>query len=120
MGRLATAANNSAAWRREETLMQLVANCDVAIMSKQDECSPRQLGCAASLVQCYLDDPRDNLGEAIRLATASLEGKDRPDMEYRDPVQAKWGARWHLDAAKLRRETPLHLIQLRRSSRRTA
>ncbi|MDE0303424.1 MAG: hypothetical protein OXI87_00860 [Albidovulum sp.] len=107
MDRLVTTANDGAARRREETLMRLVAliaNGDVAIMSKQDEFSLRQLGYAACLVQGYLDDPRDNLGEAIRLAAGALEGKDRPDMEYRDAVQAKWGARWHLDAAKLRLE----------------
>ena len=94
-------------------LVALIADGDLALLSKQDESSLRQLGYAASLVQGCLDDPQDNLGKAIRMAAAALEGRDRPNGDFRDPVQAGWGARWHLDAAKLRLETPLHLMELR-------
>ena len=89
-------------------LVALIADGDLALLSKQDESSLRQLGYAASLVQGCLDDPQDNLGKAIRIAAAALEGRDRSNGDFRDPVQAGWGARWHLDAAKLRLETPLH------------
>ena len=100
-------------------LVALIAEGDLAILSKQDESSLRQLGYAASLVQGCLDDTGDNLGEAIRMAASVLKGKDRPDGDFRDPVQAGRGARWHLDAAKLRLETPLHLMELRRRPGRT-
>ena len=81
----------------------------------QDGSSLRQLGYAASLVQGYLDDPENNLGEAIRMAAERLDGKKPRASGFTDPVQAKWGAPWHLDAAKLRLETPLYLLELRRA-----
>ncbi len=114
-------AKFNSARRREDRLMHLLARVaagDIALMSLQDEGSLRQLGYAASLVEGYVDDPQDNLGEAIRLATEELEGRTATVSSFRDPVQARWGAQWHLDAAKLRLETPLQLLELQRGMRR--
>ena len=107
----------NSARRREDRLMQLLARIaagDIAAMSLQDESSLRQLAYAASLVEGYVDDPQDNLGSAIRLVIEELEGRNATVCSFRDPVQARWGAPWYLDAAKLRLETPLHLLELQR------
>ena len=120
MGKPANVPDNNSARRREEEVMRLLAQIaigDMSVMSKRDEGSLRQLGYAASLVRGRLDDPEDNLGAAIRLAADALEGKTATATEFVDRVQAKWGAPRHLDAAKLRLETPLHLLGLRRRER---
>lgn len=113
-------ADSSPARRRDEEMMRSLARvvtCGTAAMHGLDENSLRQMGYAASLVRGRLEDPEDNLGAAIRLATEALEGKTATAIEFRDPVQAKWGAPRHLDAAKLRLETPLLLPGLRRVER---
>ena len=84
-------------------------------MPQDDECSVRQLGYAAFLVRGCLDDPEDNLGAAIRMAAKRLDGKSPRASGFTDPVQARWGAPFHLDAAKLRLETPLYLMELRKA-----
>ena len=107
----------NASRQREYELMQLLARIatgDRSVMRAQDERGLRQLGYAASLVHGHVDDPDDNLGAAVCLAAGKLKGKTSAATSFRDPVQAKWGAPRHLDAAKLRRETPLHLLKLRR------
>ena len=106
-----------AARQREHDVMQLlarIADGGLAVVKAQDESSLRQLGYAASLVHGHVDDPEDHLGAAIRLAETALEGRVAPAASFRDPDQARWGAPRHLDAAKLRRETPLHLLKLQR------
>ena len=108
----------STARRREDEVMRLLARIaygETDAMPQDDENALRQLGYAASLVQGYLDDPENNLGAAIRMAADSLDGKTPGTSGFSDPVQAKWGAPWHLDAAKLRLETPLYLVELRRA-----
>ena len=110
-------ADFNAARRRESEVMRLLARIatgDRGVMQAQDEPGLRQLGYAASLVRGHVNDPGDNLGAAVRLASRALEGKKAVATSFRDPVQAKWGAPRHLDAAKLRRETPLHVLKLRR------
>ena len=105
----------NAARRWEHEVMQRLARIaagDLTVMNSQDESGLRQMGYAASLVRGHVDDPQDNLGAAVRLATRELEGKKSVAGSFRDPVQAKWGAPRHLDAAKLRLETPLHLLKL--------
>ena len=97
-------------------LARIVTNGTAAMLG-MDENSLRQTGYAASLVRGRLEDPEDNLGAAIRLAIEALDGKTATATEFRDPVQAKWGAPRHLNAAKLRLETPLLLPGLRRAER---
>ena len=112
MSNSAIIADSSPSRRRDDEVMQLLARIvtnGTAAMLGMDENSLRQIGYAASLVRGCLEDPEDNLGAAIRLATEALEGKTATATEFRDPVQAKWGAPRHLDAAKLRLETPLLL-----------
>ena len=108
-----------AARQSEHKVMERLARIaagDLTVMDKQDESGLRQLGYAASLVRGHVDDPQDNLGAAVRLASKRLEGRKAAAKSFRDPVQAKWGAPRHLDAAKLRLETPLHLRKLRRGA----
>ena len=103
---------SGSARRRDEEVMRLLARIvtdGTAVMLALDENSMRQLGYAASLVRGRLEDPEDNLGAVISLATKALEGKTATATVFCDPVQAKWGAPRHLDAAKLRLETPLLL-----------
>ena len=117
MSRADSAQNNNLARRREEELMRLLAQLaagDMSVISDRDDSSLWQLGYAASLVRGCLDDPEDNLGAAIRLAADVLEDKPQDAIEFVGGVQARWGAPRHLDAAKLRLETPLHLLGLRR------
>lgn len=111
-----SAVFNSARRREYEVMQRLarIAAGDLTVMDNQDETGLRQLGYAASLVQGHVDDPQDNLGAAVRLASSRLEGRKAAATSFRDPIQAKWGASRHLDAAKLRLETPLHLMKLRR------
>ena len=113
------APDNESPRRREERLMGLVARVaagEVSVMLDRDEASLRELAYAAHLVWGCLDDQEDNdnLGAAIRQAAAALEGKPPDATEFVDCVQARWGAQRHLDAAKLRTETALHLLGLRR------
>lgn len=95
-------------------LLARIVHGESTAVPEDDECSLRQLGYAAFLVQGYLDDLGNNLGAAIRKAAARLDGKTPGTSGFNDPVQAKWGAPWHLDAAKFRLETPLYLMDLRR------
>ena len=115
MSNSATIANSSPSRRRDEEVMRLLARIvtnGTAAMLGMDENSLRQTGYAASLVRGRLEDPEDNLGAAIRLAIEALDGKTATATEFRDPVQAKWGAPRHLSAAKLRLETPLLLPRI--------
>ena len=72
----------------------------------------RQLGYAAALVEGRLDDPKGHLRALIRKASSSPAGQE-PAGGYADPVQARWQAPWHLEARKLRLETPAYLAALR-------
>ena len=72
----------------------------------------RQLGYAAALVEGCLDDPKGHLRALIRKASSSPAGHE-PASGYVDPVQARWQAPWHMDARKLRLETPAKLAALR-------
>lgn len=84
-------------------------------MPQDDECSLRQLGYTAFLVQGDLDDPEDNLGEVVRMAAKRLDGEAPGASGFTDPVQARWGATRHLAAAKLRSEPPLYLMEFRQA-----
>lgn len=90
-----------------------IAAGDPSVMDGQEESGMRQMGHAASPVRGRVDDLQDSLGAAVRFASRKLEGKKSAVESFRDPVQAKWGASRHLDAAKLRLEIPLHLLKLR-------
>ena len=72
----------------------------------------RQLGYAAALVEGCLDDPEGHLRALIRKASSSPAGEE-PAGGYADPVQARWQAPWHMEARRLRLETPAKLMTLR-------
>ena len=84
---------------------------------REDEASLRQLGYACELARGRVEYPDGNLGRVARFCRARLEGTAAPAGRFRDPVQASWGALWHVDAGKLRTELPLHLMKLRREAR---
>ena len=109
-----------AARRRERDLMELlakVADGRHVPDGREDEASLRQLGYACELARGRVEDPDGNLGRVARFCRARLEGTTAPAGRFRDPVQASWGALWHVDAGKLRTELPLHLMKLRREAR---
>ncbi len=110
----------SAARRRERDLMELLARVAAGRHmpdGREDEASLRQLGYACELARGRVEDPDGNLGRVARFCRARLEGTTAPAGRFRDPVQASWGALWHVDAGKLRTELPLHLMKLRREAR---
>lgn len=109
-----------AARRRERDLMELLAKVAAGRHmpdGREDEASLRQLGYACELARGRVEDPDGNLGRAARFCRERLEGTAVPAGRFRDPVQASWGAPWHVDAGKLRTELPLHLMKLRRKAR---
>ena len=108
-----------AARRRECDLMELLAKVAAGRHvpdGREDEASLRQLGYACELARGRVEDPDGNLGRVARFCRERLEGMAVPAGRFRDPVQAGWGALWHLDAGKLRTELPLHLMKLRRET----
>ncbi len=108
-----------AARRRERDLMELLAKVAAGRHMPdglEDEASLRQLGYACELARGRVEDPDGNLGRVARFCRERLEGKAVPTGRFRDPVQAGWGALWHVDAGKLRTELPLHLMKLRRET----
>jgi len=108
-----------AARRRERDLMELLAKVAAGRYmpdGREDEASLRQLGYACDLARGRVEDPDGNLGRVARFCRERLEGTAVPAGRFRDPVQASWGALWHLDAGKLRTELPLHLMKLRRET----
>jgi len=108
-----------AARRREHDLMELLAKVAAGRHmpdGREDEASLRQLGYACDLARGRVEDPDGNLGRVVRFCRERLEGKAAPAGRFRDPVQASWGAPWHVDARKLRTELPLHLMKLRRET----
>lgn len=108
-----------AARRRERDLMEFLAKVAAGRHmpdGREDEASLRQLGYACELARGRVEDPDGNLGRAARFCRERLEGTAVPTGRFRDRVQASWGARWHVDAGKLRTELPLHLMKLRRET----
>ncbi len=106
----------SPARAREELVMRSLARTaagDGDAVLAEHALPLRQLGYAATLVEGYVDDPQDRLGALIRKASGAPPSGEEPDGGYVDPVQARWRAPWHMDARKLRLETPLHLKELR-------
>lgn len=103
--------------QREHQMMSLLADVACGRHDPEDfkgEDVLRQLGYSASLARGRVTDPDDRLGRAVRFCSAKLSSKPVPDLAYRDPVQARWGAKWHMDPVKLRKELPLHMMKLTR------
>lgn len=109
--------NYGPARQREHDLMSLLARVvlgeDMGIESRSLE-EVRQLGYAAHLVHGRVPDPEDNLGRFSRACLLRVRDLPKPDLAYRDHVQARWGAAYGLDPRKLRTELPLHLERARR------
>ncbi len=109
-----------AARRRDRDLMELLAKVAAGRHmpdGREDEASLRQLGYACDLARGRVEDPDGNLGRVARFCRKRLEGTAAPAGRFRDPVQASWGALWHVDVGKLRTELPLHLVKRRREAR---
>jgi hypothetical protein len=79
----------------------------------------RQFGYLATLAKGaeYDRDKRlKALYERCRDVVAQASLPVESYVEAVDPVQASWGAPWHMDASKLRRELPLHVMKKQRAS----
>lgn len=75
----------------------------------EDEAELRQLGYAATLVKGSVKDDLGRLRRLLAVCKDALADRPLPDVSPRDAVQRRWGARFHLDARKLKHELPLHL-----------
>ena len=74
----------------------------------------RQLGYACQLAEGRVEDPNDNPGRVSLFCRESLGRTPGPPGPFRDPVQTRWGAEWHLDVGKVRSELPVYLMALQR------
>lgn len=104
-------------------MMSLLADVACGLFEpkgNESEADLRQLGYSAYLARGRVRDPEDRLGSLVRTCREILSGSPVPEGQYRDPIQARWGAPWHLDAAKLKTELPLHLMRLERNADRSA
>ena len=77
--------------------------------------SPRQLGYLAALVKGAPCDPHNRLDAFSRACLQLVSKEPVVETAARDDVQRRWGAPWHMDAAKLRRELPLHVQRKQRA-----
>ena len=74
----------------------------------------RQFGYLASLAKgaaCDRDKRLQALAKRCREVAAFASSPKESPRGVVDPVQASWGAPWHMDASKLRRELPLHVMK---------
>jgi hypothetical protein len=77
----------------------------------------RQLGYMASLAKGIVYDKSKRLlalEKMCRGMVSSSVAKAESVCKPVDAVQGAWGAAWHMDASKLRRELPLHVMKKRR------
>ncbi len=105
---------------REHLLLELLAKVAAGLHAPdgaEHEDELRQLGYGCYLARRRVEDPDDNLGRVALFCMQCLEGRPRPeDRRFRDPVQERWGAPWHMDIGKLRTELPVYLMRLRRET----
>lgn len=100
--------------KREHYMMSLLADVACGRQNPDDLEGVdllRQLGYSASLAKGRVSDPSGNLDRTVRLCRSKLEGMPTPVKKYRDRVQERWGAEWHMDPVKLRKELPLHVMK---------
>lgn len=97
--------------------MKVLADVVLGVgVDKVSEEEARQLGYLASLAGNITVDTAGNL-KAFALKCRSLAGLPESSRDgARDHIQKSWGASWHMDAAKLRRELPLHVLKRRRAN----
>lgn len=111
--------NNSygAARERECNMMKILADVvagDFGVPEAMQADDLRQLGYAAQVVRGSVDDPEKRLTHLVKLCRAAVAEAPMVEIvDARDTVQAQWGAPWHVDARKFRRELPLHLTWVR-------
>ncbi|WP_037372481.1 hypothetical protein [Salipiger mucosus] len=72
----------------------------------------RQLGYVAQLARHRIDDPEDRLRKVVDFCREQVKDRPAPSGQYRDPIQQRWGAPWHMDLGKLRTELPLQVKRL--------
>lgn len=104
--------------RREHEMLALLARAALGryeLGGCESEADLRQLGYAAELALGRVEDPDRNLSKLVAQCRERLRGSDAPDGDYRDSVQARWGAAWNFDIGKLKTELPLYRMQLARN-----
>lgn len=73
-----------------------------------------QLGYLATLAKGIECDNNNQLRACIKHCRAIVERDQiECDKKFTDQVQASWGAKWHVDATKIRRELPLRVMKKR-------
>ena len=79
---------------------------------------PRQLGYLATLAKGATYDTSNRLLALAKMCRDSVSSSEVGTESARntvDMVHRSWGAAWHMDASKLRRELPLHVVKKQRS-----
>jgi len=110
-------------WAREREIeaMKLLSEIITGrrpIDPKKIPMNRRQLGYLASLAKCGSYDPRNKLLELEKRCRPVLKKAGPPQRAAHRPVdiaQSKWNAPWHMDASKLRRELPLHVMRMQKT-----
>ena len=104
--------------RREHEMLALLARVALGryeLGGCESETDLRQLGYVAELALGRVEDPDRNLSKLVAECRERLKGFEAPDGDYRDSVQARWGAEWNFDIGKLKTELPLYRMQLARN-----
>lgn len=101
--------------QRERDIMaiiaRVIAGCEVLRGTESTE-ELRQLGYAAHLASDLVEEGRKPLRALASYCWTIVCSVPRGPFTYRDIVQARWGARYHLEAGKLRTELPIHVRNL--------
>lgn len=104
--------------KREHQMMSFLADfvCDLKMLSDLDHYTDlRQLGYSASLARGAVKGANGKLDMLVSFCQENM-GPTSARMDFRDKIQERWAAPWHMDAVKLRKELPLHVMRRMRSS----
>ncbi|NPD17728.1 hypothetical protein HOY34_21345 [Xinfangfangia sp. D13-10-4-6] len=99
---------------RENGVMDVLSDVLLGRVSFGDLSSKvdlRLVGYAAALVKTTVSDPTGVLSRLMTYCREKLHEMAGAAVSYVDQVQLSWRSPWHLDASKLRRELPLHLMR---------
>lgn len=105
---------------RENRAMDVLAEVVLGLQPLDPNQLPedaRQLGYLASLAKGGAYDTGKRLLTFVKMCRDFVSASAVSSESARKPVdavQGSWGAAWHMDASKLRRELPLHVMKKQR------
>ena len=98
--------------QKQHDLLSLLARvviCGHEFSGDETEEDLRQLGYGADLARGRVRDPDQNLDALAIKCRNRLSGLSPANRNYRDPVQALWGAEWNMDLGKIRSELHVYI-----------